>query len=96
MGPIESEVDLATGRAPWLKESDRAAIELALRLARVVDEMDDPRSAAPAFTVLARLLNDLGLTSKGRPESASPESEVTWLDELRQRKTTPTPRSRKA
>jgi hypothetical protein len=44
---------------------------------------DAARVVAPIASILARLLTDLGLTTKGRPSGHDQGQEVSWLDELR-------------
>lgn len=88
---VTSRLETSIKAATWLKESDLGSVELALKLSLIVDsvsDLEELKAAAPAINALVKLLNDLGLTSKGRPLDETKPEGIDWLDELRKRKTT--------
>lgn len=98
-GTLGDEIRSSADAAAWLGPSDQASVELAVFIAGIVEAgLRDPetaRATAPLASTLARILTDLGLTSKGRPQGNDTGEEVTWLDELRKRREAATaPRKR--
>lgn len=91
---LAESIAASASAATWLGPADAGAVLLAVRLAAVVEVgLGDPENArlvAPLASSLARVLTDLGLTARGRPPLAVPTEGVTWLDELRARRETPT------
>lgn len=86
---VSAQVASSINHASWITETDSGAVQLALKLALLIDgiiEPDELKAAAPAITSLVRLLNDLGLTTKGRPARDEAPEGVSWLDEIRERK----------
>jgi hypothetical protein len=96
---LGDEIRSSAEAATWLGPSDQASVELAVFIAGIVEaglrDSETARATAPLASTLARILTDLGLTSKGRPQGNETTEEVSWLDELRQRReAASTPRKR--
>jgi len=89
-GPLESALLRAADAADWLELSDAAALELARSLARMIDQEPDSHAAA----TLTRLLNELGLTVRGRRDR-QPAAETSPLDQLVARAARPALTSRR-
>lgn len=71
VGSVEGALTLAASAADWLEISDAAALELGRNLARKVDTDGDPHAAR---TLLA-VLEQLGLTVRGRRDRQPAEEE---------------------
>lgn len=99
-GHTEKMVVHSVKAAYWLSDSDEGAVQVARDLAAQLDalkrsrapqgtllEVEEKRSGKIAYVAaqLQRLLNDLGLTAKGRRDLGfvNDESEVNPLDDLR-------------
>lgn len=97
---LGDEIRSSAEAATWLGPSDQAAVELAVFISGMVEVgLRDPeaaRATAPLASTLARLLSELGLTSKGRPQGNDTTEEVSWLDELRKRREAATPARKRA
>ncbi len=76
-GLLEAALLRAAAAADWLELSDAAALELARSLARMIDKEPDSHAAA----TLTRLLNELGLTVRGRRDR-TPAGEESPLEQL--------------
>ena len=99
-GFTEKELVSAIKAAYWLSDSDRGAVQVARDLAAQIDALKQSAppqgtlidhqetvagKVAYVSAQLQRLLNDLGLTARGRRDLgfANNESEVNPLDHLR-------------
>jgi hypothetical protein len=70
-GPLEDALVAAAGAADWLEVSDAAALELARTLAVQIDRDGDPHACRTFLAVLEQL----GLTVKGRRDRRPVEEE---------------------
>jgi hypothetical protein len=71
VGPLEEALTVSANAADWLELSDAAALELGRNLARQVDQTGDPHASR---TLLA-VLEQLGLTVRGRRDRQPVEAE---------------------
>lgn len=86
-GSLEETLRVSLMQAPWISSADTGAVELAIYLARLLDDPDlQLRDKGNTAKIYAGILRELGLTVAGRADKPEAKNEeVTPLDEIRKR-----------
>lgn len=84
-GSLEASLRLSLAQAPWVSAADAGAVELAVYLARLLDDPElQLRDKGNTAKIYAAILRELGLTVAGRSDKPEAKNEeVTPLDEIR-------------
>jgi len=83
---VEAAVIAASEGADWITMADGAALRLAIRLGRDIDQSDDPQQIASLSRSLLAVLAAVGMTVAGRTATDTPPpAQENPLDALRAR-----------